>query len=488
MIYLFSCNGWADDAGGTSGSSSGSEGNKENNSPVRNGLTRRQKKNSRGRNNSPPAGKKKSKKQRHTVLRQHAKLNLTESELYFLVKKYTLTPKDLFDHGYPTESRLYPGRAIIFKYENRPFNPDAKEFYPGDSVYPSLIQNSSENFDKYAETPIVKVDSVSVEKKCVRCSKSFFIADGEYLTQEHCLYHWGKLQTPLSGSSESFYTCCKSKAHSKGCTTGKLHVWSGLGPGRNGPFEGYVRTKPKKNPPADGNYGIYALDCEMCFTTRGLELTRITVVACDGRLVYDTYVKPESFIIDYNTRFSGITAKDLSKKTCTKTLKEVQNDLMGFVSADTVLIGHGLENDLRALRMIHTTVVDTAVAFPHFKGLPFRRSLKSLTSSILKRDIQGDSTGHDSCEDARSTLELILWKIRKDRLIVLSWTMISIYFMFFFKVCLVPKKTAKRSYCFCDKLYHYLTKRFLTIRQKVKSLLSIFFCTWKYIFITTIFL
>ena len=72
----------------------------------------------------------------------------------------------------------------------------------------------------------------------------------------------------------------------------------------------------------------------------------------------------------------------------TKNLKEVQNDLMGFINADTILVGHGLENDLRALNIIHGVVLDTAVVFPHFYGLPFRRSLRSLVSSYLKRDIQ----------------------------------------------------------------------------------------------------
>nr|CAD7426191.1 unnamed protein product [Timema monikensis] len=166
-------------------------------------------------------------------------------------------------------------------------------------------------------------------------------------------------------------------------------------------------------PPSDGNFGVYALDCEMCFTTRGLELTKVTVVAADGRLVYDCLVRPENFIIDYNTRFSGITARDLSKRA-TKTLKDVQNDLMGFINADTILIGHGLENDLRALQIIHGTVIDTSVVFPHYWGLPYRRSLKSLVGCLLKRDIQQDSSGHDSFEDARACIELMLWRIRKD--------------------------------------------------------------------------
>lgn len=71
-----------------------------------------------------------------------------------------------------------------------------------------------------------------------------------------------------------------------------------------------------------------------------------------------------------------------------KNIKEVQNDLMGFINADTILVGHGLENDLRALNLIHATILDTAVVFPHYHGLPFRRSLRSLVSSYLKRDIQ----------------------------------------------------------------------------------------------------
>ena len=73
-----------------------------------------------------------------------------------------------------------------------------------------------------------------------------------------------------------------------------------------------------------------------------------------------------------------------------KNIKEVQNDLMGFINADTILVGHGLENDLRALNLIHATILDTAVVFPHYHGLPFRRSLRSLVSSYLKRDIQVD--------------------------------------------------------------------------------------------------
>lgn len=48
--------------------------------------------------------------------------------------------------------------------------------------------------------------------------------------------------------------------------------------------------------------GVYALDCEMCYTTHGLELTRVTVIDEDCNVMYETLVKPQNPIIDYNTR------------------------------------------------------------------------------------------------------------------------------------------------------------------------------------------
>ena len=49
----------------------------------------------------------------------------------------------------------------------------------------------------------------------------------------------------------------------------------------------------------------FALDCEMCYTTRGIELTRITVVDDDGNTTYETFVKPDNKIIDYNTKYDN---------------------------------------------------------------------------------------------------------------------------------------------------------------------------------------
>ena len=68
---------------------------------------------------------------------------------------------------------------------------------------------------------------------------------------------------------------------------------------------GFVRTMEKAQPP-DGNYGVYALDCEMCYTTEGCDALRVTVVSSDGKIVYETLIKSINPVLDYNTRIATV--------------------------------------------------------------------------------------------------------------------------------------------------------------------------------------
>ena len=62
---------------------------------------------------------------------------------------------------------------------------------------------------------------------------------------------------------------------------------------------------------------------------------------------------------DYNTRFSGITSDTLS--SALMDLPAVRSAACMFIGPETIIVGHGLENDLRALRLVHDKVIDTAI-------------------------------------------------------------------------------------------------------------------------------
>lgn len=146
-----------------------------------------------------------------------------------------------------------------------------------------------------------------------------------------------------------------------------------------------------------------AIDCEMSYTTAGMECTRVTVIGWNGEVILDELVLPSFPVIDLNTRFSGIS--DLSNAKFT--LSDIQTKIASLCGPETILAGHGLENDLKVLRLIHTAVIDTAFIYPHIKGFPYRNSLRYLVTRYLGKFIQTSASGHDSFEDTLSVVELV---------------------------------------------------------------------------------
>ncbi|KAJ8418963.1 hypothetical protein AAFF_G00004620 [Aldrovandia affinis] len=303
---------------------------------------------------------------------KHLEEKLTGATLYRKLQEYLMTEEQLQEHSYPRPHPERSGRAIVYNV------PEKK------------------NVDPFA-------------KVCCRCGAEYKIAaNGNCVRKEECSHHWGRLRRyKVSGGWETQYSCCSGAVGSPGCQVCKQHVQDG----RKEALDSYVTTFDKLLP-LDGNAGVYALDCEMCYTKLGLELTRVTVINSELKVIYDTFVKPESKVVDYNTRFSGVTEEDLEGTTIT--LRDVQAVLLSMFSAESILIGHSLESDLFALKLIHSTVVDTAIVFPHRLGLPYKRALRNLMADYLKRIIQDNVEGHDSSEDASACMELMMWKIRED--------------------------------------------------------------------------
>lgn len=171
--------------------------------------------------------------------------------------------------------------------------------------------------------------------------------------------------------------------------------------------EGWVETKEFEH---SGSH-TFALDCEFCQSLNGPVLARVSMINFQGEVVYDTYVKPKECIINYVTRYSGITEELL--RDVTTTAKDVQEKLLEIVSSGDILIGHSIESDLNVMKIRHPNVIDTSLIYDHPKGPPLKPGLKWLSKQFLAREIQqGEITGegHSSVEDLQACLDLVKMK------------------------------------------------------------------------------
>lgn len=79
----------------------------------------------------------------------------------------------------------------------------------------------------------------------------------------------------------------------------------------------------------------------------------------------------------------------------------------------TILLGHSLESDLRALQLAHPRCIDTALLFHHPRGRPLKPGLAWLTRKWLGRTIQDRGPGgHNPEEDAQACVDLLKAKIK----------------------------------------------------------------------------
>lgn len=134
----------------------------------------------------------------------------------------------------------------------------------------------------------------------------------------------------------------------------------------------------------------------MVQTTAGLSLARLTVVDSYGEVVLDAHVKPPGTLLDTNLRFSGVKVENI--EDATMDIRAVREELGRYIDEETVIVGHGLENDLKALRLIHPKVIDTAIVRPSL--LPFDRLLIKSTRrfSRIHEESPSDTLSETSLE------------------------------------------------------------------------------------------
>ncbi|EHK25645.1 uncharacterized protein TRIVIDRAFT_62314 [Trichoderma virens Gv29-8] len=304
------------------------------------------------------------------------------------------------------------------------------------------------------------VDGMEAAKgweKCDRCQQRFQVfpgrreEDGALTTGGACKFHWGKTYVPSKAPGDKTrvpkrYHCCGQEVgDSAGCFTHEHHVFKASDAKRLAAVLNFAETP--ENPLAPKDRAV-CFDCEMCYTVHGLELVRLTATSWPtGEDLLDVLVQPLGEILDLNSRFSGVWPEDLAAaeswsvnddlkpskdsdetgsedgelKSKKKKLKivsspEVARDLLfSLISPTTPLIGHGLENDLNAMRIVHPTIIDSVLLYPHKMGLPYRHGLKTLMNVHMNRKIQQDTgpkmLGHDSGEDARAAGDLVRLRV-----------------------------------------------------------------------------
>lgn len=290
-------------------------------------------------------------------------------------------------------------------------------------------------------------------ERCDRCGTRFQVFPGRNSdeksktfgrltsTENGCTYHWSKpFRPPKSsaglGEQESYHPCCRGAIGSKGCTEASDHVFKASEVKRMASVLQFEST-PWPQDLARPRVPV-TFDCEMGYTTLGMELIRLTAVSWpQNQQLLDVLVHPVGEIVDYNTRFSGVSQEQFSRALPYGIEKPKQDDaasedgklkqeplrvvespvvarklLFDLLTPETPLIGHAIENDLNICRIIHPTIIDTVLLFPHPRGLPIRYGLKMLAGKYLERSIQtGGALGHDSKEDAIATGELVRFKV-----------------------------------------------------------------------------
>ncbi|KAK0652995.1 hypothetical protein B0T16DRAFT_109293 [Cercophora newfieldiana] len=303
-------------------------------------------------------------------------------------------------------------------------------------------------------------------EECDRC-KSRFQAfpgrreDGVLTTCGPCKFHPGRLyyterSAGQTGPGERKYRCCDQPMGEPGCDNHEHHVFKVTAPSRLAALIPFAETPPNSDVPEER---AICFDCEMGYTTRGMELIRLTATRFpEGSEILDVLVTPIGEVLDLNSRYSGVLnehildavkvddpmearriIQELEEKdqagaktgsggggessegrTMKKRMQMVSSPmvaralLFAIIAPETPLIGHGLENDLNAMRIVHPTIIDTILLYPHPKGLPVRNGLKALARQHLNKDIQvvgAGVVGHDSGEDARAAGDLVRLKV-----------------------------------------------------------------------------
>lgn len=169
--------------------------------------------------------------------------------------------------------------------------------------------------------------------------------------------------------------------------------------------------KHSKRGDPDSPVKLVSLDCEMV-TCEGdvKELVRVCAVGSDYNTLVDELVVPNGKVTDYLTSITGVSEKDLQRVTLSQA--GVQKLVLDLLTPGTILVGHSLHYDLRALQIDHKRVIDTSLLFRDPSWPPsYSPSLSNLCQSILKYKFREDDKPHDCLDDSIVPMRLVHYRL-----------------------------------------------------------------------------
>ncbi|KAF3487668.1 hypothetical protein F2Q69_00057956 [Brassica cretica] len=189
---------------------------------------------------------------------------------------------------------------------------------------------------------------------------------------------------------------------------------------------------------------MIAICCKKVFCANKTEAAvRVAAVNRNLKVVFDKLVEPDQPVINYRTSITGLDCFTLVQRNATpladiqvvfpnilhnllslflfffvlarQSLSSVfpQDKLLGLFHMQTIMVGHLLNSDLKALKMDHARVIDTSLVFNYdlsgggggIEKLP-RPSLDHLCKSVLGCEIK-KSPGR-CVHKAVATMKLVL--------------------------------------------------------------------------------
>jgi DNA polymerase III epsilon subunit-like protein len=138
-----------------------------------------------------------------------------------------------------------------------------------------------------------------------------------------------------------------------------------------------------------------------------------------GAILLNRYVCPREPITQIRSSIHGISESTLENAIRQgQTLwgwEGARSELWKYIDSNAIIVGHALEHDLDALRMIHPRIVDSGILSRKAVGIHrIRVGLQTLCSELVHVEIRKNKGAiHDCLEDVLATREVVLFCTRK---------------------------------------------------------------------------